>query len=72
MLNAQAEADLRAILALTRGCEKAHGKQQVALLFAALGDRLEVVLEEYGETAWKRRVGQLPIAAVQQRASGRV
>lgn len=56
MLNLQAEAELRAILALTRGCEKSHGRQQVALLFAALGDRLDNFIEQHGETAWRRRV----------------
>lgn len=58
MINAQAEAELRAIVALTRGCEKSHGKKQTALLFSALADRLDAFLAEHGETAWRGRVGQ--------------
>lgn len=56
MLNFQAEAELRAILALTRGCEKSHGRTQTAVLFSALADRLDNFIEQHGETAWRRRV----------------
>lgn len=66
MLTAAAESELRAILSLTRGCEKSHGHKQVALLFGALGDRLESFVEEHGEAAWRRRVNeQLPVIARQ-------
>lgn len=58
MLTRQEEHELRAITALTRGCEKSHGTKQVALLFSALADRLDNVLEEHGEAAWRRRTGK--------------
>lgn len=58
MINAQAEAELRAITSLARGCEKSHGKKQTALLFSALADRLDTFINEHGETAWRSRVGQ--------------
>ncbi|TPJ86920.1 MULTISPECIES: hypothetical protein [unclassified Mesorhizobium] len=57
MINQQAEAELRAITELARGCEKSHGKKQTALLFSALADRLENFIEQHGETAWRQRVG---------------
>lgn len=56
MLTANVESELRAIKELARGCEKAHGHKQTALLFSALADRIENVIEEHGETAWRRRV----------------
>lgn len=56
MITAQAEAELRAIRELARGCEKSHGKQQTALMFSALADRLDGFLSEHGETAWRSRV----------------
>ena len=65
MLTAQAEAELRAIASLARGCEKSHGAKQTALMFSALADRMDAVLEQYGEAAWRRRTGQLPIIAAQ-------
>ncbi|MBZ9888086.1 hypothetical protein LB559_09055 [Mesorhizobium sp. BR1-1-3] len=55
MITAQAEAELRAITELARGCEKSHGKKQTALMFSALADRLDSVLEQHGETAWRKR-----------------
>lgn len=59
MITAQAEAELRAITELARGCEKSHGKKQTALMFSALADRLENVLELHGETAWRRRAASV-------------
>lgn len=56
MLTANVESELRAIKELARGCEKAHGHKQTALLFSALADRIENVIEEHGETAWRRRM----------------
>lgn len=58
MLTANVESELRAIKELARGCEKAHGHKQTALLFSALADRIENLIEEHGETAWRRRVGK--------------
>ncbi|MBZ9922002.1 hypothetical protein LB579_30385 [Mesorhizobium sp. BR1-1-7] len=58
MINQQAEAELRAITELARGCEKSHGKKQTALLFCALADRLENFIEQHGETAWRLRVAR--------------
>ncbi len=55
MITAQAEAELRAISSLARGCEKSHGKKQTALLFSALADRLDALVEQHGETAWRKR-----------------
>jgi hypothetical protein len=76
MLTAAAESELRAILSLTRGCEKSHGQAQTAKLFSALADRLDNFLEQHGEAAWRRMVNnnatRLPIAAGQQGATGRV
>lgn len=63
MLTAQAESELRAILSLTRGCEKAGGHKQTAKLFSALADRLDNFLEEHGEAAWRRRVNSAPLRA---------
>ncbi|ESX78503.1 hypothetical protein [Mesorhizobium sp. LSHC414A00] len=54
MINAQAEAELRAITTLARGCEKSHGKKQTAMLFGALADRLDNLLEQHGETEWRK------------------
>lgn len=68
MLTAQAEAELRAIKELARGCHKATN----STLFSALADRLDSFLEDHGEAAWRRRVGQLPIAAGQHGATWRV
>lgn len=68
MLTAQAESELRAIKELARGCHRATSD----VLFSALADRLDNFLEQHGEAAWRRRVGQLPIAAGQQCAMGRV
>lgn len=59
MLTAAAESELRAIKELARGCEKAHGHKQTALLFSALADRLDNVIEEYGEAAWRRRTNNM-------------
>jgi hypothetical protein len=69
MLTAPEESELRAILSLTRGCERSYGQAQTAKLFSALADRLDNFLEQHGEAAWRRRIGQLPIAAEQQGAS---
>lgn len=55
MITAQAEAELRAITELARGCEKSHGKKQTALMFSALADRIDNVIEQHGETAWRNR-----------------
>ncbi|TPM59013.1 hypothetical protein FJ959_09070 [Mesorhizobium sp. B2-2-4] len=55
MITAQAEAELRAVAELARGCEKSHGKKQTALLFSALADRLDNFIEQHGETAWRMR-----------------
>lgn len=63
MLTASAEAELRAIASLARGCERLVTSNKV--LFAALADRMDTVLEQYGEAAWRRRTGQLPIIAAQ-------
>lgn len=52
MLTAQAEAELRAIKELARGCHQATNSD----LFAALADRLDNFIEQHGETAWRRRV----------------
>lgn len=59
MINAQAEAELRAIAELARGCEKAHGKKQTALMFSALADRVDSVIEQHGETAWRKRASNV-------------
>jgi hypothetical protein len=56
VITAAAEAELRAITELARGCEKSHSKKQTALLFSALADRLDNFLEQHGETAWRRRI----------------
>ncbi|MBZ9973468.1 hypothetical protein LB517_27955 [Mesorhizobium sp. BR1-1-12] len=58
MITAQAEAELRSIVSLARGCEKSHGKKQTALLFGALADRLDGFLERHGETAWLKHGAQ--------------
>lgn len=58
MISTQAEAELRSIVSLARGCEKSHGKKQTALLFSALADRLDNLLDQHGETAWRRRAAE--------------
>lgn len=55
MISTAAEAELRAIRELARGCEKSHGKKQTAMLFGALADRLDNLLEQHGETEWRKR-----------------
>ncbi|MBZ9984976.1 hypothetical protein LB521_27970 [Mesorhizobium sp. BR-1-1-8] len=60
MITAQAEAELRSIVSLARGCEKSHGKKQTAMMFGALADRLDNFIEQHGETAWRKRVAQCP------------
>lgn len=55
MINAQAEAELRSIANLARGCEKSHGNKQTALMFSALADRLDNFVAKHGETAWRER-----------------
>ena len=64
MLTASAEAELRAIKELARGCEKSHGQAQTAKLFSALADRLDNFLEQHGEAAWRRRVNEQPLPTI--------
>lgn len=64
MLTAQAEAELRAIAMLARGCEKSLSTKQTAFMFAALADRLDNFLEEHGEAAWRRRVNTQPLPVI--------
>ena len=59
MINAQIESELRAIAELARGCEKSHGKKQTALMFSALADRVDNVIEQHGETAWRQRASNV-------------
>jgi hypothetical protein len=47
MITAQAEAELRAIKDLARGCEKSAGRKQTALLFSALADRLDALIAQH-------------------------
>lgn len=51
MISTAAEAELRAITSLARGCEKSHGKKQTALLFSALADRLDAFLSAHAQAA---------------------
>lgn len=59
VISTQAEAELRSIASLARGCEKSHGKKQTALLFSALADRLDTIIEQHGETAWRQRAAEV-------------
>lgn len=56
MLTAEVESELRAIRELARGCEKAQGDTRTATLFGALAWRIDNIIEQHGEAAWRRRV----------------
>ena len=60
MLTAAAEAELRAIKELARGCHQASNN----VLFSALADRLDNFLKEHGEAAWRRRVNEQPLPTI--------